>query len=260
MNSIPCHSGFRTFLLRDMTPWCVVSLFLHLVSFATLLAATAGWVRSPLPPPPLMVELRDTVLPAVQPTPVRQAPNPAPPVKRQTATVVPISHPVTVAPGPVQPALPVTPVAEIAPAPLPARSAIPVMSIPAPPQEPVRRPPPPPTASVPSVAVRPITPAAEGEARSRYLSALKAAIEKYKEYPVMARKGGMEGTAVIRFVLSRSGGQKSASLVRSSGVGLLDAAALRAVKSAGRFPPVPDDISGSEVVLDVPLTFRLTGR
>ncbi len=75
----------------------------------------------------------------------------------------------------------------------------------------------------------------------------------------MARRGRVEGTAVVRFVLVRSGAVQEVSVARSSGSGLLDGAALRAVRSAGGFPPLPVEIAGDEVSLELPLTFRLSG-
>ncbi len=87
---------------------------------------------------------------------------------------------------------------------------------------------------------------------------LKEMIEKYKDYPIMARRGRVEGTSVIRFMLARSGRIKNAVILRSAGSGLLDNAALRAVREAGGFPPLPPEIDGQEIPFDVPITFRLS--
>jgi protein TonB len=95
-------------------------------------------------------------------------------------------------------------------------------------------------------------------ARARYLAMLKEMIEKNKDYPVMARRGRVEGTSIIRFVLARSGRMKKAVILRSSGSGLLDNAALRSVREVGGFPPLPPEIDGQEIPFDVPITFRLS--
>jgi protein TonB len=114
--------------------------------------------------------------------------------------------------------------------------------------------------AVPAAKAKPGSAGGPGmeRARARYLETLKAMIEKYKDYPVMARRGRVEGTSVIRFVLARSGRMKNAVILRSSGSGLLDNAALRAVREVGGFPPLPPEINGQEVPFDVPITFRLS--
>lgn len=96
-----------------------------------------------------------------------------------------------------------------------------------------------------------------GSARSDYLALCRRLIENNKDYPLMARKGRIEGTVLVRCVLECTGKMKSSGVSKSSGSGLLDNAALRAVLSVGQFPPVPPELPGSELVLDIPITFRL---
>jgi protein TonB len=96
-----------------------------------------------------------------------------------------------------------------------------------------------------------------GSARSDYLALCRRLIENNKTYPLMARKGRIEGAALVRCVLERTGALKSSVVSKSSGSGLLDNAALRAVLSVGRFPPLPPELPGPELVLDIPITFRL---
>jgi protein TonB len=90
-----------------------------------------------------------------------------------------------------------------------------------------------------------------------YLGALKEIIERNKEYPLMARKGGMEGTVRIRCALLRNGELRDASVIKPSGYTILDNAALRAVRSAGRYPALPSEIKGETFSFVAPITFRL---
>ncbi|MGI6263264.1 MAG: energy transducer TonB [Succiniclasticum sp.] len=56
------------------------------------------------------------------------------------------------------------------------------------------------------------------------------------QYPASAQNNGIEGTAVVRFLIGKDGGVESVSLARSSGNGALDQAALSAARSF-RFRP-----------------------
>jgi protein TonB len=241
--------------MRNMTRWCAVSGGLHLMLFMILVLAAGGRAVKQMPPTVIDVELRN-----IPPLPESPAPT-QPPKPARPAPAVPMQR--NAMPPQVRPAAaveasrsvaPVVPVAELAPSP-PRTAAAPVMAIPAPAREPAR---PQSGVSAPP-AVRQVEPDG-GAARSRYLAVVRGMIEKYKEYPVMARRGRIEGTAIVGFVLTRAGDVKDTSVVSSSGSGLLDGAALRAVRATGGFPPVPAEISGSEVSIEVPLTFRLTGR
>lgn len=246
------HNG----TMRDMTRWCAVSGGLHATVCMILVICAGERVLHRLPHTVIDVELRD--LPHIT---ERRVPAPA---ARNVASAVPAhrnvappSHPPAAVEVPrfVAPVTPAVPVAEIAPTPA---VPSPAMTIPAPVREAVRSQPSPP---VPVPAPAPARPAQpdSGAARARYLAVVRGMIEKFKEYPVMARRGRMEGTVVVRFVLVRSGVVREAAVIRSSGSGLLDAAALRAVRSAGGFPPVPAEIAGSDITMEVPLIFRLVG-
>jgi protein TonB len=93
----------------------------------------------------------------------------------------------------------------------------------------------------------------------KYMQTLKTLIESRKEYPLMARKGGMEGTVNIGCLISREGELIEARVVSSSGISILDKAALRTVRSVGRFPPVPPDLKGVPYSFVAPIAFRLSG-
>jgi len=74
----------------------------------------------------------------------------------------------------------------------------------------------------------------------------------------MAKKGMIEGTVMVQGKLARDGVLRQCIVTRSSGSGLLDNAALRAVRSVGRFPPLPVEIRGDELVFELPVSFRLS--
>jgi|MudIll2142460700_1097286.scaffolds.fasta_scaffold02323_3 TonB family protein len=67
---------------------------------------------------------------------------------------------------------------------------------------------------------------------------LRAAIEKAKTYPRMARERGIEGTVVIRFKVLPSGEIATVSVVQSSGAAVLDEASIRAIYRAAPVPYV----------------------
>jgi len=103
--------------------------------------------------------------------------------------------------------------------------------------------------------------AAQSNAISReYTSRIRALIDQQKDYPVMARKSGAEGTVYIRFVLARDGRLKRATVSRSSGRSILDRAAINAVNRVNRFPAVPESMEESELNFELPLAYKLAGN
>jgi protein TonB len=176
--------------------------------------------RSPAPvePPPTVLTL------AAPPAPAPPAPKPVAP-----------TPPKPQAPPPVRPVVPVrrvvthTPPPKPVPMPLPAPTPAPVMpsaapSEPAPAPRPAPAPPPPPAA--PATA----SPSFEG--------ALRAAIQAALHYPESARMAGMSGRTRVAFKY-RDGVVSDVSVVVSSGMGLLDRAAVAAVRDAAYPKPEP---------------------
>ena len=76
------------------------------------------------------------------------------------------------------------------------------------------------------------------------------------DYPPLARRRGYEGRVVIRASVAPDGGVASAAVGQSSGYGILDRAALQAVKR-WRFRPAQRGGQPVATVLDVPVVFRL---
>jgi protein TonB len=104
------------------------------------------------------------------------------------------------------------------------------------------------------------SPLAGSLARERYLSNLRATIERHRGYPLAARRRHLEGTAILRFSVMRNGQLSGVQLARSSGEGLLDTAALNAVRAVEIFPAAPLDVEGEQFTLELPVVFHLTQR
>lgn len=79
---------------------------------------------------------------------------------------------------------------------------------------------------------------------------IRNSIEKAKTYPVSARKMGLEGTVYISFRISPQGEPQNISIIKSSGVRILDAATMDIVKRAAPFPSV-------DASIEVPVVFKL---
>ena len=82
-------------------------------------------------------------------------------------------------------------------------------------------------------------------------AAIRARIERRKSYPVEAK--GKAGKVTLRLVVGPDGRLSSVAVAKSSGSAALDAAALRAVKVAGRFPRAPAGLGTGSFSL--PITF-----
>jgi protein TonB len=96
-----------------------------------------------------------------------------------------------------------------------------------------------------------------------YFTSIKRAIEIVWQYPELALRYGLQGRLLLEFSILGNGDLGSAKIVRSSGSNLLDDEALRAVKTAAPFGPIPPwlgkdriDIVASFEYLDNRLNYR----
>jgi protein TonB len=78
------------------------------------------------------------------------------------------------------------------------------------------------------------------------------AVRRQVVYPMLARRRGLQGRVVVRFMLDASGKAADLSTVESSGHEILDAAALEAVRRA---VPMPAPAVPTQIVL--PIVFAL---
>jgi periplasmic protein TonB len=78
-------------------------------------------------------------------------------------------------------------------------------------------------------------------------------------YPDEARRRGLAGVVVINVGIRRNGSVERADVVLSSGIPLLDAAALRIAKLAEPYPPLPKTAEDPDI-LNVTRTWRFLPR
>ena len=172
-------------------------------------------------PPTLLTLAAPAPAPVQTPQPAAKPLTPPKPETPQvTHPVVPprhVQHVVHVAPPKAAPVPAPTP----APAPM-LPSATPTEAPPAP------RPPPPPPAAAPAATAP----------NASFEGALRAAIQAALRYPESARMAGMSGRTRVAFQY-RDGVVSDVSVVVSSGIGLLDRAALAAVRDAAYPKPEP---------------------
>lgn len=272
--ALRASAGERRILARAL----LLSGAAHVAAAVCAMMMPAGGGTRLPPAGIIIVDLGDSVPSAEKPVPAL-VPLPQPsPVRPVTLSLPAKPSPVrgSSPPGPLSPpsgrTLPTAPAiaplaADPAGAVAPPSSA---MMVPLAPPQPVQAAVPPARGDGPQVTVPAVrspeplaasTGAADaGRIRVGYQSVLRGLIERCKEYPPLARRGRMEGTAVVRVVLARSGAVRRDEVARSSSHALLDNAALRAVRTVGRFPAVPPELGGEELTFEVPITFRLTGE
>lgn len=112
----------------------------------------------------------------------------------------------------------------------------------------------------PSVAAAPPSPplpAGPSETtpgRDSWEGRVMARLERFRRYPTAARARRQEGIAQLRVSVARDGSLLHLSLEHSSGVALLDQAALDTFRRAAPLPKVPDERS-APVELSFPVEF-----
>lgn len=67
---------------------------------------------------------------------------------------------------------------------------------------------------------------------------------------------GVSGTAIVAFAISRSGGVRYARIHRSSGHGVLDRAAISAIRRAAPFPSPPKGMTLRQLSYTIPFRFK----
>jgi periplasmic protein TonB len=94
--------------------------------------------------------------------------------------------------------------------------------------------------------------------RATWQKELAAHLDKYKRYP--ADRAQQSAEIVIRFVLDRAGHVVSASVVKGSGDGAFDDAALAMMRRADPVPPPPPLIADEGLSFTLPVIFRVKAR
>lgn len=86
---------------------------------------------------------------------------------------------------------------------------------------------------------------------SNYRGRVQSHLARYKSSP----GNGVRGRVVVSFQISRSGGVRGVRLVRGSGNGTIDRAALSMVRRASPFPPIPA-AGPSNMQFTVPVSYH----
>lgn len=90
-----------------------------------------------------------------------------------------------------------------------------------------------------------------------YTLTLSNHFKQHKHYPDMAKRLRLTGTVWLLVEVSRTGEILSAEIAQSSGVDILDEAALDSAKKAGPVPVFPDGTSAERKKLKIPYSYRL---
>lgn len=85
----------------------------------------------------------------------------------------------------------------------------------------------------------------------RYLNQIRDEIEEQRVYPEIAGPMQLSGYASFELVINRRGDLLRLRLVKSSGVGPLDQEGVGMIQRAAPFPPVPADMPGEFLRLDL---------
>ena len=197
------------------------------IEAAIVVALLAGAARHVQHDEPvvLSINLMAPTVPPVAPAPL---PKPdAPPPRVKPLSLPEMTAPVVPEPTPVLPALPTSP---------PAQAVVHAAESVA---APVAAPPPPPAASA--------APSAE------YIAKVRAAVQGAFEYPMAARAQDFKGRARVAFSLDDTH-PSSARIVVSSGMNIVDRAALKAVEGAS-YPPAPEALAHAEQAFEVWVSF-----
>ncbi|GAB6183743.1 energy transducer TonB [Thermodesulfovibrio hydrogeniphilus] len=92
-----------------------------------------------------------------------------------------------------------------------------------------------------------------------YLERLKEKIERVWQYPPQAAERGIYGDLYIRFTIDKKGKLVSVELLRTSGYRMLDDAAIKALKDAQPFWPLPDDWQKESLTITGHFIYTLRG-
>ena len=90
-----------------------------------------------------------------------------------------------------------------------------------------------------------------------YAAAIKEKILAQWQYPQRARNMLMEGRLMLMFHLNRQGSLQGIEIENSSGHGILDEEAIRAVSASAPFPPFPEHVTVKRLNIKAAFDYRL---
>lgn len=89
-----------------------------------------------------------------------------------------------------------------------------------------------------------------------YFNKIKQLIELQWEYPELALRYGLQGRLALEFMIGGNGELEQLRLIRSSGSQVLDEEALRAIKAAAPFPPIPPWIKPNPLLISASMEYH----
>ena len=100
----------------------------------------------------------------------------------------------------------------------------------------------------------------EQNAIQSYLSLVFQSLESHKRYPRIAERSELSGRVVLRFTVRWDGEVMDPQVVEVVGHNSFGDAAKRALKRVGQLPRFPDEIRRRELLMEVPITYRIEDR
>ncbi|WP_297445449.1 energy transducer TonB [Desulfurobacterium sp.] len=90
-----------------------------------------------------------------------------------------------------------------------------------------------------------------------YINSVILRLEEKKEYPMVAREMGIQGTVKLILIVDRNGNLVNVQVAESSGFPILDENAVETAKKA-KFPPFPPEVKKSQIKIPVYVIYKLT--
>ena len=100
----------------------------------------------------------------------------------------------------------------------------------------------------------------EEDAVQSYLGLVFQKLESHKRYPRVAERSGLNGRVVLRFTVRWDGEVLNPEVVEVAGHDSFRQAALQALRRVGQLPNFPDEIRRRELLVEVPITYKLDDR
>lgn len=99
----------------------------------------------------------------------------------------------------------------------------------------------------------------KGPSLQEFLRVVRSRLDAAKQYPLLARRLGQEGTAQLQFTITLAGETSNIHLAETSGWKALDQETVELVKRVGQFP-APPMMWKEGVTIQVPVVFELARR
>ena len=100
----------------------------------------------------------------------------------------------------------------------------------------------------------------EQDAIQSYLGLISQKLESHKRYPRVAEQSGLSGRVVLRFIVRWDGEVIDPQITEVTGHNSFGDAALQALRQVGQLPPFPDEIRRRDLMMEVPIAYRIENR